>query len=231
MGMHDGHRERMWERYFREGLDSFSDIQVLEMLLFFTLPREDTNPIAHKLLDHFGSLYQVLEAPVEELRKIKGIGEKSARLIHFTTSLGRYYMVNRAMQEKFLTTIDKCGEYLVPFFRARNNETVYLLCLDAKCKLLCCRQICEGSVNSASVSPRSVMEVVLSVNATTAILAHNHPSGIAVPSAEDVRTTYRIGNALAAVDISLADHIIVADGDFTSMVQSGYYDPHKLNYR
>ena len=231
MGMHDGHRQRVWERYLHEGLDHFSDVQVLEMLLFFAHARGDTNPIAHKLLNRFGSLHQVLEAPIEELQKVDGVGLKTARLIHFTTSLGRYYMVNRAMQNTVISSVEKCGEFLIPFFHGRRNETVYLLCMDAKCKLLCCREVSEGSVNSAAVSPRKVVEIALSVNAATVVLAHNHPSGIAVPSAEDVQTTYRMANALDGVQIILADHIIVAEGDFTSMVQSGYYDPRNLNYR
>ena len=231
MGMHDGHRQRMRERYLREGLDHFSDIQVLEFLLYFTIKRRDTNPIAHALLQRFGTLSQVLEAPVDELQKVDGIGPESAMLLHFSTALGRYYVVNRAMQNKVLSSTEKCGEFLIPFFQGRRNETVYLLCLDAKCKLLCCREVGEGSVNSAGVSPRRVVEIALSANATTVILAHNHPSGIAVPSAEDVQTTYRMANALDAVEIILADHIIVADGDYTSMAQSGYYDPHSLDHR
>lgn len=231
MGMHDGHRQRMRDRYLREGLDHFSDIQVLEFLLYFTIKRRDTNPIAHALLQRFGSLSQVLEAPVEELQKVDGIGPESAMLLHFSTALGRYYVVNRAMQNSVLATTEKCGEFLTPFFQGRRNETVYLLCLDAKCKLLCCREVGEGSVNSAGVSPRKVVEIALGANATTVVLAHNHPSGIAVPSAEDVQTTYRVANALDAVEIILADHIIVADGDYTSMIQSGYYDPHNLNHR
>lgn len=231
MGIHDGHRERMWERYLREGLDNFSQVQVLELLLFFVIKRRDTNPIAHKLLERFGTLSQVLEAPIEELQKVEGVGPESAKLLHFTTAVGRYYMVNRAMQNTVLSTTEKCGQYLVPYFHGRRNETVYLLCLDAKCKLLACREVSEGSVNSASVSPRKVVEIALAANATTVVLAHNHPSGIAVPSAEDVQTTYRVAAALDAVEITLADHIIVSDGDFTSMVQSEYYTPGAVAYR
>ncbi len=225
MAMHDGHRKRLKERFLLEGLDNFSDVQVLELLLFYAIPRKDTNPIAHQLLARFGSLSQVLEAPVEELQKVEAIGPNAAVLLHFSTALGRYYLVDRAMQNTVLSTTEKCGEFLAPFFHGRRNETVYLLCLDAKCKLLCCREVSEGSVNSASVSPRKVVEIALAANATTVVLAHNHPSGIAVPSAEDVQTTYRVANALDTVEITLADHIIVADGDFTSMVHSGYYDP------
>ena len=176
MSIHDGHRQRLKQRFLEEGLESFTDIQVLELLLFFSVPRQDTNPIAHALLDHFGSLYQVLEAP----------------------------------------------EYLVPFFFGRNVETVFLLCLDAKCKVLCCKEVGQGSVNSAGISVRKIVETALAANATTVVLAHNHPSGIAVPSSEDVQTTCRVAMALNAVEIQLADHIVVADGDYVSMVQSGY---------
>ncbi len=227
MGMHDGHRERLKKLFVLEGLDNFNEIQVLELLLFYAIPRQDTNPLAHRLLDKFGSLSQVLEAPIEELQNVEGIGPNAATLLHLTTAVGRYYMVNRAMHERVLSTTEKCGDFLVPFFHGRCNETVYMLCLDAKCKLLCCREVSEGSVNSAGVSPRKVVQIALTTNAATVVLAHNHPSGIAVPSAEDVQTTYRVAAALEAVEITLADHIVVADGDYTSMVQSGYYDPHR----
>lgn len=231
MAMHDGHRQRLKEHFVREGLDNFNELQVLELLLFYAIPRQDTNPIAHRLLAKFGTLSQVLEAPIEELERVEGIGHNAAILLHLSTAVGRYYMVNRAMQNKILSTTEKCGDFLIPFFHGRIKETVYLLCLDAKCKLLCCREVSEGCVNSASVSPRRVVEIALGANATTVVLAHNHPSGIAVPSAEDMQTTYRMANALATVEITLADHIIVADGDYISMAQSGYYDPNKLNHR
>lgn len=222
MSIHDGHRQRMKERFRNEGLDHFSDIQVLELLLFYCIPRKDTNPIAHALLERFGSLSQVLDAPIGELAKVPGMGESAATFLSLTTAVGRYYQVDRAMNVEILTSIEQCGRYLVPFFYGRRNETVFLLCLDAKCKVLCCKEIGEGSVNSAGVPIRRIVETALGVNATTVILAHNHPSGIAVPSGEDVVATHRVAAALRTVDIVLADHIVVAEEDFVSMVQSGH---------
>ena len=198
------------------------EMQVLELVLFYCIPRKDTNPIAHALLDHFGSLSQVLEASVEELQKVPGIGENTAIYLTMLTQVGRYYLVDRSQREVILPTIDKCGAYLVPYFFGRSVETVYLLCLDAKCKVLCCREIGQGSVNSAGISVRKIVEVALGANATTVVLAHNHPSGLALPSAEDIQTTRRVAAALSAVEVHLADHIVVADGDYISMVQSGY---------
>ena len=225
MAIHDGHRQRLKERFRQEGLDNFNELQVLELLLFYCIPRQDTNPIAHRLLAHFGSLSQALEAPIGELEKVSGVGPNAAAFLHLVRDAGRYYQVNRTRQEKILLTTEKCGTYLSSFFIGRRNETVYLLCLDAKCKVLCCKEIGEGSVNSAGVPMRRIVETALGVNATTVVLAHNHPSGIALPSPEDVQTTHRVAAALDTVDITLADHIIVADDDFVSLVQSGYYTP------
>ena len=222
MSIHDGHRQRLKERFLRGGLDNFTDVQVLELALFYCIPRKDTNPIAHALLDHFGSLSQVLEASVEELQKVPGIGENTAIYLTMLTQVGRYYLVDRSQREVILPTIDKCGAYLVPHFFGRSVETVFLLCLDAKCKVLCCREIGQGSVNSAGISIRKIVEVALGANATTVVLAHNHPSGLALPSAEDIQTTRRVAAALRAVEVHLADHIVVADEDYVSMVQSGY---------
>ena len=219
--IHKGHRERLKQRFLEEGLDNFTDIQVLELLLFYAIPRADTNPIAHELLNHFGSLSQVLDASPEELKKVSGIGDHAATLLTLVIDLCRYYQVNCAQQTVILTTLEACGRYLVPRFFGRTRETVFLLCLDAKCKVLCCKEIGEGSVNTASISVRKVVETALAANATTVVLAHNHPSGIAVPSNEDIQTTQRIAAALSAVEIHLADHIVVADEDYVSMVQSG----------
>ena len=221
MSIHEGHRQRLRQRFLDEGLDHFTEVQVLELLLFHTIPRKDTNPIAHELLRRFGSLSQVLEAPVEELQKVPGISANTATFLHLITDVGRYYLVNRSTQATILNTYESCARYLVPFFFGRRVETVFLLCLDAKCKVLCCKEVGEGSVNSAGISVRKIVETALAANATTVVLAHNHPSGVAVPSEEDEATTRRIAGALRAVEIQLADHIVVADDDYVSMAQSG----------
>lgn len=218
---HKGHRDRLKERFLRQGLDGFSDIQALELLLFYAIPRADTNPIAHDLLERFGSLSRVLDAAPEELKQVKGVSSHTAVLLKLAVELGRFYQVDCAQRVKCLTTLDACGAYLVPYFFGRTRETVFLLCMDAKCKVLCCREVSQGGVNSASISIRKIVETALYAGATTVVLAHNHPSGMALPSNEDVQTTRRVAAALAAVEIHLADHIVVADGDYVSMVQSG----------
>lgn len=227
MSIHDGHRQRLKKRFLEEGLDNFDEVNVLELLLFYCIPRKDTNPIAHALLEHFGSLTQVLEAPVDELAKVSGISDNAAAFLRLTTEVGRYYMVSKAAQSTVLTTVEQCGRYMLPYFVGRRNECVFLLCLDAKCKVLCCKEVGQGSVNSAGVSVRRIVEVALGANATSVVLAHNHPSGLALPSGDDVQTTRRVAAALNAVEVRLADHIVVADDDFVSLAQSGYYHPEE----
>ena len=220
---HTGHRARLRGQFLHAGLDALTDIQVLELLLFYVIPRKDTNPIAHRLLTQFGSLSAVLDAPVEALAQVDGVSETAASLLHLIPALSRRYLIDRSSFERILDTTEKAGAYLVPYFFGARDERVYLLCLDAKCKVLDCRLLSVGGVNTAAVSVRKIVEAALSCNATSVVLAHNHTSGLALPSAEDEATTRRIAAALDAVGILLADHIIVADDDYVSMADSGFF--------
>jgi DNA repair protein RadC len=223
--IHTGHRQRLKDRFLQEGLDHFSQVNALELLLFYCVPRKDTNPLAHKLLDHFGKLHNVLEASYEELMKVDGVNSNIATYLTMIHAAGRYYVKNRNQENVILTTIEQCGEYLMPHFHGLQDETVFLLCLDAKCKVLSCKKVGEGSVNSAAVPIRRIVEMALGANATSVVLAHNHPSGLAIPSDEDGATTMRLAKALKTVDIHLVDHIVVADNEFVSLYQSGLYIP------
>jgi DNA repair protein RadC len=225
MSVHQGHRQRLRERFLEEGLENFKEHEVLELLLYYCIPRRDTNIIAHNLIDRFDTLAGVLEAPPSELKKVEGMGDGAATFIALLQAAERYYLVNKQDDGKPMTSVEACGRYLVPKFRNLRNESVYLLSLDAKCKMLSCRLVGEGSVNSAAVPIRRIVEMALEAGATSVVLAHNHPSGIALPSPEDIQTTRRLAMALSAVEIGLVDHIVVADEDYVSMVQSGMYRP------
>ncbi len=220
MGIHDGHRKRLINRFLSEGLDSFSDHVVLELLLFFSIPRQDTNEIAHKLLDRFGSLPGVLDAPHAELVKVEGIGANSATLLNLIPQLSRVYNTKR-LEDVCIDSTEKAGRFLLPRFIGRNEETVFMVCIDSKCRVLGTTLLHEGSVNSADINIRKLIETALRFNAVGVILAHNHPGGVALPSPEDLNTTYRIKNAIEPVGIKFIDHIIVADGDFVSLADSG----------
>lgn len=228
MSIHKGHRKRIRERFLNADLTTFEDHEVLELLLFYCIPRCDTNEIAHRLVDRFGNFAQVLDAPVSALQQVEGIGENAAVFLSLIRAVSGYYQQKRVDRKMALTTISDYGNFLVPQFSTQRTEEVYLLCLDAKCMILGCHKVGDGSINSTNISIRKVVDLAISSNATSVVLAHNHPSGIAVPSAEDIATTKLIANALIMVDVILNDHIIVADNDFVSMVESNLYSPDNV---
>ena len=223
MSVHDGHRARLRRQLMEGGLDSFSDVQVLELLLGFAIARKDVNPLAHALLDRFGSLSGVLDAPAGELMKVPGIGENTAVMLSVMPQLMRRYTIGKNKTGTILNTTTKAGSYLLPFFFGAKDEQVYLLCLDAKCKVLDCRKLFTGSVNTVGVSVRRIVEEALRRNATSVILAHNHTSGIALPSREDEETTNMVQAAPEAVGIRLADHMVMVEDDFGSMADRGFF--------
>ena len=221
MGIHDGHRARKKEQFIRTGLDSFADHEALELLLFYAIPRRDTNPTAHLLLQKFGSLEGVFSASVEELKSVEGVGESAAILLSMMHGLFRR-SARTTTKEKILNSVELCGNYFLNLLRHERHEVLYQACLDGKGKLIVCKKLSEGTADSAAFSVRQVVENALVADATMVVLAHNHVSGVALPSESDQIVTRRVRDALRAVDITLMDHIIVSDGDFVSMNQSGF---------
>lgn len=220
--IHEGHRKRMKERFMKSGLEDFAPHNVLELLLFYSIPRGDTNPIAHRLIDTFGSLSGVFDATPEELMKVSGVGESTAILISMIPQMARKYLEDKADAVNVVGGCGDIGAYLLPKFVGRTNEALMMVSIDNKNKVISCSVVAEGTVDSAKVSRRKVMEEAMKVKATRVILAHNHPRGVAVPSAEDVAMTREIGRLFAQVGIELVDHIIIADDDYVSMAASGF---------
>jgi len=220
MGLHDGHRKRLIQRFLEEDLDSFEPHNVLELVLFYAIPRKDTNELAHVLMHTFGSLKGVFDAPYEDLLKVEGIGPNAATLIKLVPSLSRAYY-SSTQRSVTLDTSEKSGEYFLPYFIGQTEEVVRLACLDAGGKVISNQILHRGSVNAAEVNIRKIVNLALRNNAVGVILAHNHPAGVALPSDEDVATTKSIRDALIPMGILLMDHIIVADQDYVSMARSG----------
>ena len=209
MGVHDGHRARMKARFVRSGLDNFDDHSVLELLLFYAVPRRDVNELA------------VFEASFEDLMRVPGVGENVATLLTLIPQVGRRYQMAKRRQQTILRSSEDAGNYLVPLYMYERTEVVYLLCLDAKGGLISCREVGRGVVNAAEVSVRAIVETALSQKAVSVILSHNHVDAYALPSREDEITTRRVRDALLLVGITLADHIIVCGEDYVSFADSG----------
>lgn len=220
MAVHDGHRQRMLSKLMEHGMETLHPHEILEILLYYAIPRRDTNPIGHKLIESFGSLRAVFDAPYEELLKVEGIGPNAATLIKMVPQLVRAYMDDES-ETHIIDSREAAGNYLLPKFIGRTKETVFLLCLDNKNKAVACVQLTEGSVNSAAVSTRRIAEVAMKYNAAAIVLAHNHPNGVAIPSKEDIDTTRHIMRFCREFRMPLLDHIVVADNDYISMAESG----------
>ncbi len=213
---HEGHRARMRKRYLDTGFDSFQDHEILEMILYNCYTRRNTNDIAHKLLDSFGSISAVLEAPVDALIGC-GISESVAVYLRMIPDVCRVYFDDKNNSKDKIIDYDTVGQSFVNKFIGRVDESVYLLLTDAKSKEVFCGVVSTGTSLSSDVSIRKIVDLAMRYNATNAVIAHNHPSGVAVPSRADLVMTSALHHTLRSIGVRLVDHIIVADDEYVSL--------------
>lgn len=221
MGVHDGHRNRLKERFSEYGLDSFNEINILELLLFYTIPRRDTNELAHRLYERFGSLDAVFSATEQELEDVDGIGHNTALLIRLVPEINKRCAISRVRDVTCLDSVSAAGRYLVPRLGCEKDEKALMLCLNPKKELISCTELGKGVVDNVSINIRFIVETALKTRASFVILAHNHPSGNPAPSRDDELLTRRVRDALQLVDIHLDDHLIVAGQSYFSFMDSG----------
>ncbi|MCI8304342.1 MAG: RadC family protein [Lawsonibacter sp.] len=218
--IHTGHRGRVKEEFLVRGIEGWSDHRVLELILFYAIPQGDVNPLAHELIERFGSLSGVLDALPEELMRVKGMGEHSATMLKlFPAVLGRY-LAGRTEPGQIVHNVAEAGRVLAPYLYGARNEVVYVMCLDAKEKLLGVRRLSEGNNRNSDVTIRRVAEVCIGMQASFCYLAHNHVSGIALPSPEDMDMTEVVRTTLAPLGIDVVDHLVFVDGDMVSVQES-----------
>jgi len=222
--VHDFHRQRVFERYASEGLEGFQPHEILELLLFFSVPRANTNVTGHNLINEFGSLAAVFDARAEELTKVEGVGPRSAMLIRLCTDIWNRYCKDKLSKSVLMNKPHITGEYAKSLFAGMSNEAFYIICLDPMCYLMRCIKITEGTPDHVEVPLRTVVQKALDVGASQVIFCHNHPRGKAVPSPNDLLYTRRAATALTLMDIPLLDHIIVADDEYVSLSSQGAMD-------
>ena len=219
--MHTGHRQRLKQRFLEEGLASFQDHEVLELLLFYAIPQGDTNPLAHRLIEKFSSLQGVFNAPIEDLCEVKGVKEHTAVFIKTLPAFSQFYQSLAVREKKTIQTSYDAGSYVCGMIGSLINEVFAVICLDTQRKVLAFEIIEEGTVSQANVSPRKVVECAIRHNASSVILAHNHPSGSLCASENDRILTARLCDLLEGMDIVVVDHIIATHGDkYLSMADS-----------
>lgn len=216
--LHEGHRQRLKNRFLESGFNSFETHNILELLLFYSIPRKDTNEIAHDLLKHFGTLRGVFEAEVSELTKVKGISESSATLIKMIPAIAREYLSDKHANTKVFDKAEIIAEYLMDKFFGETKEIVYVMLLNNNFELINMVKLHEGNVNSAHLSPRQIIDLVVRYNAGMVIIAHNHPNGNAFPSMEDIETTDHLMKSLKPFDVPLIEHFIVTDNEYYPII-------------
>lgn len=218
-GVHQGHRQRMKERFLSGGLDSFSDHEILELLLFYGLPYRNTNDLAHTLVARYGSWIQAVGASYEDLLTVPGVTPHVATLLTLMGQAARRYYRDYTGAIHQLYDAQTVAEHVIPYFIGEREESVLLVSLDNKRKHLNTTCIFRGSVNSAQFNVRLAVEQALRDNATQIVLAHNHPNGFAFPSKADIQTTKYVMDILRPLDIRVVEHAIVAEGDCLCMSQ------------
>lgn len=212
--------DKLIRRFLIRNPDGLTDKEVLYLLLRLT--SDDAQTLTDRLMEVYPTIAHLMEATTEDLNAVEGMDENSVLLLRLVPELHRRYFLSRSHVETRLKDSHDFGTFLLPYFYGARDEMVYLLMLDAAGRVLNCRLIGHGSVNSANVPFRKLVQEALTANASAVVLAHNHPSGIALPSQEDYEITLRLRETLDAVDVLLIDHIVVADDDFVSMRDSGY---------
>lgn len=217
MTLHEGHRKRLRERFRKAGLEGFANHEVLELLLSYGKPRGDVNPLAHTLIETFGSLPDVLEASPEQLMTVKGVGEETATLISLMLPLFRRYSACICEKKKYIRNCSEAAEYCKALLSGLRNERFYVIYLGLDSQLLGHKLLAEGTLLEVPTYPRIIVETVLNHNAHSVVLCHNHPSGICKPSQEDIATTQYMMNLLGGINVMLLDHIIVAGDQTYSM--------------
>lgn len=218
--VHEGHRGRLKNKFLQNGFEGFEHHNILELLLFYSIPRKDTNEIAHNLLDHFGSLKNVFNADFDSLLSVKGISENSATLIKMIPKIAQEYMSDCLKEGKIFDSAEKIGEFFVNKYLGEKNEIVYAMLLSNGFELISVVKIHEGTINTANAPSRKIVDAVIKQHASMVVLAHNHPGGNICPSVEDMNTTAELMSLFESLEIKLLEHFIISGNEYSPIIHN-----------
>lgn len=219
MAVHEGHRDRKRKQFLTHGIDVFADHEILELLLFYAIPRRDTNPMAHALMDRFGSLHAVLDAPLEELASVPGVGPSGAAIIKLVPQMYKRIRSSLTENEVILDTTQRISSFFAELLSGRENDVMLEVCMDAKGRVLTSQEL-TAAPGVANV--RAVVQNALICNAVLVAIAHRCPRGAA--AGDDHAFAREIRRTLDALDITLADYVIFSDDRPMSLRRSGFLD-------
>ncbi len=217
---HNGHRNRLRNKFIKYGADGLEQHELIELFLFYVFSQRNTNDIAHDLIGTFGSISSVFDAPLEDLINIKWIGYNSAILLKLIPEISRIYLLDKHNNRNKIMDMDSIRKMAINNFIGRSEEKIMLILLDIKMKLLFSGIIGNGNVNFVDVYIQKIIKLASDYGASKAVLVHNHPSGIALPSRNDLKTTAALKDVLRIVNVKLLDHIIVADNDCVAISET-----------
>ena len=220
---HVGHRSRLRERFLKTGIEGMADYEVVELLLTLAVPRKDVKEPAKKLIQHFGNLKNILDAPVEELRKIESIGTVTPIALKIIKAAATLYLQQSVENREVLSQPDKIADFWRMRIGGLNNEVFQVGYLDSGYRLMRdgIETLEEGTIDRANVYPRKMIETALRHGAASLILAHNHPNGNIQPSEQDKILTQAFVLAAEAVQLKIVDHLIVSADDVFSFRKAG----------
>lgn len=222
--IHAGHRERLRERFRKEGLDGFSEHEVLELLLTYAIPQRDVNPLAHALIKHFGSLAGVLDAHESELLQVNGIGPHAALMLTLMPQLFSVYQRSSLGAAPVINTLGDAKKFCNHLFTGIHNERFYVICLNQQGHVLHTELLYEGTIDEVTIYPRQIVQMVLRHHAYGVMFVHNHPSGQPEPSQADIDTTEMIIKALRLISVRVIDHLIFTKETIYSMIRQSQYN-------
>ncbi|MBQ7740218.1 MAG: RadC family protein [Eubacterium sp.] len=219
----NNHRQRTRDTYLDAGADAFQDHNLLEMLLFYAIPRKDVKPIAYSLINSFGSLENVFKADIEDLKDVEGVGENTPILIKLVSDLNKRCFENRNKNTARFVDFNEYKSFIGNLFVNANNEKFLVITLTSSRKLINRYFISEGTPNHAEIDPKRIVKYVLSDNAVNVIVAHNHPQSAYTPSNADLRFTKKLYTLLNTMGIRLVDHVIVGENGIISLANDTRY--------
>ena len=223
---HSGHRKRLRKRAEAEGVAHFEPHNLLELLMFYTIPRADTNETAHRLLDTFGSFSNVLDASREDLMRVHGVGPETAQFLHMLPEVFRRYIKDKGGVPRRIEQVEDVTQILMPLFVGQKKEVLYMVCLQSGNTIGRCVEVAVGTATQVAAQARTVVGEALLSDCVGVVLAHNHPSGQAKGSNADYAATVHIANALNAVDIPLVEHFVFANGRFAALSEDSRFLPY-----
>ena len=225
-----GHRKRLREKFIKSGLTGFADYEVVELLLSLGTPRKDCKPLAKEAIKKFKTLRGVLSASMEELQQIKGIGPHSAFGIKLMQDVAREYLKEQIIDKPVFQSSQEIFDYLYHSMRDLKKEVFKVIYLTSQNQIIDTSDLFEGTVNSAAVVPRQIVEQALAHNAAALIFAHNHPTGVCEPSKSDKDITRDLVFAAGTVQIKILDHLIIGNNRYYSFAGEGLISQYEMDF-